>query len=277
MKIPPPVTTPPPNASVKPSTPLDRGGSKRATSASQSEDTRETGRTTSSSGGARDFASVLHEAVHSRRDDGEERGDDEHEDRQTARQTERSDRERDVRRREDEQDEAGAGGGFGNRANVREVTTRGTEAAAARSILHIADLERIIAAVRAQTLANGRREVTLELQRSVLEGLRIKISTDEAGRVTAEFIAASERVRAQLDARSAELADVLRSRGVNLASLRTTMNDAGSSNQNELRGNQTRGEVAASSPMRAPSNASLAPDGIDESESDATGGATYRA
>ena len=70
------------------------------------------------------------------------------------------------------------------------------------------------------------REVTIELRRSVLEGLRVKLGTDGAGRVTAEFIAASERVRAQVDARASELAELMRSRGINLAEVRASVGDS---------------------------------------------------
>jgi hypothetical protein len=173
---------------------------------------------------ARDFASVFEEVVRPRptndHDANEHEIDERHEDENRA--SARAEREREARRREDHRDDAGAGSGFDQRGGVRQSAPP-PEAANARAILHIADLERIIAAIRIQLTAQGRRQVMLELKNSVLEGLRVKLSTDEAGRVTAEFIAASERVRAQIDARSAELADLLRSRGLSLAALKTTV------------------------------------------------------
>lgn len=109
----------------------------------------------------------------------------------------------------------------GTAVAVREPARAGV-APNVRAILHIADLERIVAQVRTQTLVD-RREVMISLHNSVLEGLRIKLSADKAGRVSAEFIAATEQMRSQLDARAPELSDLLRSRGVDLAELRTSV------------------------------------------------------
>jgi hypothetical protein len=103
------------------------------------------------------------------------------------------------------------------------------EVVEARAILHSTDLEKIVAAIHTQMVGGGRREITLELSRSVLAGLRVKLSADTGGRISAEFIAGDDKIRALLDGRSQELADMLRSRGVNLSSLKTTA-DAGSFN-----------------------------------------------
>lgn len=96
---------------------------------------------------------------------------------------------------------------------------------AARSILHIADLERMISVVRKQTKLDGKREITLELKRSVLEGLKVKITTGDAAQVQIEFLAANENVRAQIENHSGELAEILRGRGINLQSLRVSLAD----------------------------------------------------
>lgn len=181
---------------------------------------------------ARDFASVLDEVSNA----GEgERGEGEtHNNRLDAEPKERAAESPFTKRREERKggdgsgDDAGKGGGFEHRAPLREVSSTQEQQLGARSILHIADLERIVSAVRTQTLAGGVREVTIELRRSVLEGLRVKLSTDGAGRVTAEFIAASERVRAQVDARASELAELMRSRGINLSEVRAGVGDSGS-------------------------------------------------
>jgi hypothetical protein len=177
----------------------------------------------------RDFASVFDE-VASRPERREEEGTEG--DRRVSKETERAEHDGSARRREEREggsNETGAdgkGGGFEHRATLRELMPS-AETAPARSILHVADLERIVSTVRTQLVEGGRRVVTVELRRSVLEGLKVKLSADGTGRVTAEFIAASERVRSQIDARASELADLLRGRGVNLASLRTSVETGG--------------------------------------------------
>lgn len=109
----------------------------------------------------------------------------------------------------------------------RQTSIEDSAISGVRSILHIVDLERVVAAARAQVLPNGRQEVTLELSRSVLEGLRVKLSRNTLGQISAEFIAASERTKAQLDSRTIELAYLLRSRGIAVAELRATVGGTG--------------------------------------------------
>jgi len=233
-------------------------------------------------GGApeRDFASVFDEVV-SRP---ERRDEEAHEegDRRVSREAERAEPGGAARRREEREggsDQTGGdgrGGGFEQRAALREVSAVG-ESTSARAILHVADLERIVSAVRAQVADGGRHVVTIELRRSVLEGLKVKLSADGGGRVTAEFIAASERVRTQLDARAGELAELLRGRGVNLAALRTCVETgagaAGGDGRNE-EPSQTVGRAPAAS-----TEAAHAPQAGEPSEEVDGGGAanTYRA
>lgn len=178
-------------------------------------------------GDGRDFASILEEVSRPRTGTRHDQENERHHDatRDTATAHSSATRENEARRRDDAHDKDNSGGkGFDSRGQqVHEATQPRPEATNARAILHITDLERIVASVRTQITAGGRREVTLEMQRSVLEGLRVKISADPSGRVTAEFIAASEQVRAQVEGRAAELADLLRSRGVNLAALKTSL------------------------------------------------------
>lgn len=94
---------------------------------------------------------------------------------------------------------------------------------AARSILHIADLERLVSTVRTQINLGGKREITLQLKRSVLEGLQIKITTGDDAKVQIEFLAANENVRSQIEKHSEELAGILRGRGVDLDTLKTSV------------------------------------------------------
>ena len=120
----------------------------------------------------------------------------------------------------------GGSGGFGGDISQ---TVHLSENFAARSILHIADLERMILAVRKLTKLDGRREITLKLSRSVLEGLQVKITTGGAARTQIEFLAANEKIRSQIEDHSDELAEILRGRGINLQSLTATL-DPGTTN-----------------------------------------------
>lgn len=119
------------------------------------------------------------------------------------------------------QDAAGAAAAH---SNTNDNATLDTELSVppARAIMHIADLERIISSVRSQ-LFEGNSQVVITLKNSVCSGLQIKLTTDQNHRVTAELIAVNEKVKAQIDARSGELADLLRQRGVKLASLQTSV------------------------------------------------------
>ena len=122
---------------------------------------------------------------------------------------------------EKREDAAGAAvaGRFGNLDNLQLETA---SIPPARAILHIADLERIISSVRAQNF-DGNSQIVITLKNSVCSGLQIKLTSDENHRVKAELIAANEKVKAQIDARSGELADLLRQRGLKLTSLQTTV------------------------------------------------------
>jgi hypothetical protein len=123
--------------------------------------------------------------------------------------------------------ESSAGGGnFGGQTGLGEGGVNHlnlNENFAARSILHIADLERLVATVRSQITLGGRREIVLQLKRSVLEGLRVRITTGGAAEVGIEFFAASERVRSEIEKHADELAGILRGRGVNLRSLAVSL------------------------------------------------------
>jgi len=86
-----------------------------------------------------------------------------------------------------------------------------TAAPAARSILHVADLERIISTVRSETLQN-QKQVTIALKNSILEGLEIKLTITENGKLKAEFLALNEQIKKQLNQRKNELTDILKNR-----------------------------------------------------------------
>lgn len=84
-------------------------------------------------------------------------------------------------------------------------------APAARSILHVADLERIVATIRTETFQN-QKQVTIALKNSVLQGLQIKLSIGEDGKLKAEFLATGKQIKSQLEKRKKELSEILHNR-----------------------------------------------------------------
>lgn len=99
-----------------------------------------------------------------------------------------------------------------------------TAAPPARAILHVADLERIVSAVRSNAFA-GSKQVTIDLKNSVLDGLQIQLTMTEQGNLKAEFIALNEQIKKQLDARKGELQSVLKDRSIKLAELKIRVLD----------------------------------------------------
>jgi len=89
---------------------------------------------------------------------------------------------------------------------------------ATRSILHVADLERIVSLIRTQNIKNV-EQVVIALKHSVLEGLQIKLTIDENGTLKAEFLALNEQIKNQLNARKQEITQIFRERGVKLSDL----------------------------------------------------------
>ena len=86
-----------------------------------------------------------------------------------------------------------------------------SKAPAARSILHVADLERIISTIRTETFHN-QKQVTIALKNSVLQGLQIKLTLTENGKIKAEFLALDKQVEKQLNQRKRELSEILKNR-----------------------------------------------------------------
>lgn len=89
---------------------------------------------------------------------------------------------------------------------------------AARSILHVADLERIVSTLRTIE-SNNSKQVLIALKNSILEGLQIKLTVDENGKLKAEFLALNERIKEQLKARKNELSEIFKNRGVKFQQL----------------------------------------------------------
>jgi flagellar hook-length control protein FliK len=152
------------------------------------------------------------------------------------------------RRQSDEREESGDGndanpgfGAFVFQADNKIFNTNSVPAA--RSILHVADLERIISTVRAQNLKNA-QAVVIALKHSVLEGLQIRLTVEENGKLKAEFLAANEQIKNQLDARRHELTGIIRERGINLSELNIRQGSNFSEN-NETGGEQLSEKIVA--------------------------------
>ena len=140
-----------------------------------------------------------------------------------------------------------------------------------RPILHSVDLDSIVTAYQVQLVGNGRTEVTLELSRSMLEGLRVKLTADGAGRITADFLAANEGIKTLLDGRSNELIEQLRSRGINLAEFRSSV-AADTNSRNDSQQQQPRGEPGGGINAVTSTN-----DSETTNDDSLAAGATYRA
>lgn len=138
-----------------------------------------------------------------------------------------------------------------------------------RPIVHTLDLDSIVTACQIQLAGNGQKEVTLELSRSMLEGLRVKLTSDGAGRISADFLAANEGIKTLLDGRSQQLIELLRARGINLAEFRSSV--AADANSR----NDSRHEHSAATDTEIKPVASLNDTEVREDEIAA--GATYRA
>lgn len=134
--------------------------------------------------------------------------------------------------------QTGGQGGFGTGGSAAGNLNL-NENFAARSILHIADLERLVSTVRTQIGLGGKREVILQLKHSVLEGLQIKISTAPDAKVQIEFLAADPNTRRQIEKHAAELANILRGRGINLETLKTTVDSNASGDGSGSRGSES--------------------------------------
>lgn len=144
-------------------------------------------------------------------------------------------------------------------------------------ILHSVDLDNIVTACHVQLAANGQQEITLELSRSMLDGLRVKVSADASGRITADFLAANEGIKSLLDNRSNELIEQLRSRGINLAEFKSSVAaDANSRNDSGHNQPSTTSDESIASGTKAVASLSES-ESIASAEDGLATGATYRA
>ncbi|MCS7079959.1 MAG: flagellar hook-length control protein FliK [Chloracidobacterium sp.] len=96
-----------------------------------------------------------------------------------------------------------------------------------RRILHVVDMERIVATVRAQTFSGNEAQATIQLTHSILNGLSIKLQTDARGRVSAEITATTEAAKRIVDAHARELHEMLQARGLDVTSFSTSLAEDG--------------------------------------------------
>ena len=215
-----------------------------------------------------DFASIL-ENLTAKKDSSDQKNDltktkepekDSHSKLDNQHKTEQPIKDKGINHSESRDEAAGAAaaGRFNNNNSQLETTVA---IPPARAILHIADLERIVSSVRAQNF-DGNSQIVITLKNSVCSGLKIKLTADENHRVKAELIAANEKVKAQIDAKSGELADLLRQRGLKLTSLQTSVG-TGTSDQN---GNQKQSDNFESISAAAGSAKMLEPEDNQVSE-----------
>lgn len=277
MKITQPFNTPPP------STNTSKGAKARDAAARSSDAAGNDGDATiAGSAAGRDFADILDGANNkSAREDDNSNASDWH---NSTSKAEHADSERKTKRGGDDSKDSDAASANASRSfdrlTARDVQTGG-EVKSPRAILNIADLERIVSTIRTQFVAGNRREVTIDLQRSVLEGLRVKLSSDDTGRVTAEFISGSAAVKEQLDAHAAGLADLLRSRGVDLASLKTSIGGDAAGQGDNSRGDSRDAPTPlinhATAAQRNDSASSNAAPAATSEDADGIASSTYRA
>lgn len=122
-------------------------------------------------------------------------------------------------------------------------TTNENSVPAARQILHVADLERIVSTLRTIETKNS-QQVLISLKNSVLEGLQIKLTVDENGKFKAEFLALNEKIREQINSRKSELSEILKNRGVKFQELNVrTFSESESNPAESLDGRKQRPEI----------------------------------
>ena len=130
------------------------------------------------------FANILEptpkpqKPVEKQSDPGEENRDDQKKERQKTENEKQNLIETSRFEKNEKRDSFGGQSGFGSGGNIGQTALN--ENFAARSILHIADLERLVSTIRMQTQLNGKREIILQLKHSIMEGLQVKILTDPA-------------------------------------------------------------------------------------------------
>lgn len=125
---------------------------------------------------------------------------------------------------------------------------------AGRSILHVADLERIVSVIRTQNLKNV-EQVVIALKHSILQGLQIKLTIDQDGTLKAEFLALNEQIKKQLNARKQEITQIFRERGVKLSELNVQQGSEFAPSSNHSKDNFSSGETSDSQTVEATTDA----------------------
>ncbi|MFN0124519.1 MAG: hypothetical protein ACKV2V_28800 [Blastocatellia bacterium] len=169
--------------------------------------------------GAREFARALDRAGAPREDAAEEERREAREQREApgSRTAERSRDDRGNDHEDDQQQDNGPG------LSTLILPAGENGKTDALAILPPAGLQRMLVTIRTQLTPGGMREVLMDLHESVLQGLRVRLTATPTGRLTADFMTSDARVKTLLDTRAAELGDLLRAQGVNLAAVRTSL------------------------------------------------------
>ncbi|MGQ9898440.1 MAG: flagellar hook-length control protein FliK [Acidobacteriota bacterium] len=111
----------------------------------------------------------------------------------------------------------------------RDIRPEAAAEVTPRRILHVLDMEKILATVRTQTFSGNEAQATIQLSHSILHGLSITLQTDARGRVSAEITATTEAAKRIVDAHARELNDMLQARGLDVDSFSTKLADADAS------------------------------------------------
>ncbi len=147
----------------------------------------------------------------------------------------------------------------------RELRPEATAEVTPRRILHVLDMEKIVATVRTQTFSGNEAQATIQLSHSVLHGLSITLQTDARGRVSAEITATTEAAKRIVDAHARELNELLQARGLDVASFSTRLAgaDAGASSGNG-------GDGSAASPFGQRQMADIAAEVVEATDNTTT-------
>ncbi len=147
----------------------------------------------------------------------------------------------------------------------RELRPEATAEVTPRRILHVLDMEKIVATVRTQTFSGNEAQATIQLSHSVLHGLSITLQTDARGRVSAEITATTEAAKRIVDAHARELNELLQARGLDVAAFSTRLAgaDAGASSGNG-------GDGSAASPFGQPQMADTAAEVVEATDTTTT-------
>lgn len=114
-------------------------------------------------------------------------------------------------------------GGQGSDDDRRAAAVQAAQAKEAKHEPRIAQevIDKIVSAIQAAQLADGRTEMQVELKGTMLEGVKLKVSS-KGGKVTCTFSGCDRDTRNLLEASKGALMRALEKRGMSLAAMRVT-------------------------------------------------------